>query len=139
MKVVVDTSVWSLAIRRSNSAENETTSELAELINEGRVVMLGSIRQELLSEIRQEEQFSSLADHLRAFPDLALTEDDFEEAASCFNLCRAQGIQGANTDFLICAVAIRNKMPIFTTDKDFVNFAKVLEIGLHRCRTEAGS
>ncbi|MBL4632699.1 MAG: PIN domain-containing protein [Kofleriaceae bacterium] len=111
------------------------TSELTELINEGRVVMLGSIRQELLSGIKQEEQLSLLADHLRAFPDLALTEDDFEEAASYFNLCRAQGIQGANTDFLVCAVAIRNKIPIFTTDKDFANFAKVLEIELHQSRT----
>lgn len=135
MKVVVDTSVWSLAIRRSNSVQNETTSELTELITEGRVVMLGSIRQELLSGIKQKEQFSPLADHLRAFPDFELTEDDFEEAASCFNLCRAQGIQGANTDFLICAVAMRNKMPIFTTDKDFANFAKVLEIELHQSRT----
>lgn len=134
MKVLVDTSVWSLAIRRSDSVQNETTGELTELINEGRVVMLGPIRQELLSGIKQEEQFSLLADHLRAFPDFALVEDDFEKAASCFNLCRARGIQGANTDFLICAVAHRNQMPIFTTDKDFANFAKVLEIELHQSR-----
>ncbi len=130
----MDTCVWSLAMRRSDAIKNDTTTELTELIHEGRVVMLGPIRQELLSGIRDVEQFSMLADHLRAFPNFALVEEDFEEAASCFNRCHTRGIQGANTDFLICAVSLRHQLPIFTTDRDFTNFAKVLEIDLHQSR-----
>lgn len=68
---------------------------------------------------------------MQAFPDLTLSLNDYEEAASCFNTCRAKGVQGSNTDFLICAVAIRHDLPIFTTDGDFTQFKKHLPIKLH--------
>jgi len=59
-----------------------------------------------------------------------VTFADYEEAATFFNRCRAKGIQGSNTDFLICAVAVRNEFPIFTTDADFIHFATVIPIKL---------
>ena len=94
--------------------------------------MIGPIRQELLSGIRESTQFNRLREHLRAFPDTEITSDDYEDAASFFNRCRAQGIQGSNTDFLICAIAVRNQFSIFTTDGDFTHFSRVLPIVLHR-------
>jgi predicted nucleic acid-binding protein len=130
MKVLVDTAVWSLALRRRNRAENQS-SELALLVEDGRVAIIGPIRQELLSGIKDDAQFERLREHLRAFPDTAITSEDYEEAAWYFNRCRAKGIQGSNTDFLICAVAARNGFSIFTTDEDFAHFAKVLPIALH--------
>jgi len=136
MKVLVDTSVWSLALRRNQVAEGPFVLELRELISELRVQMLGPIRQELLSGIRSFAQFSTLRDHLRAFPDLVLTADDFELAAEYFNTCRAKGIQGSNTDFLICAVGKRQEMPILTTDADFKLFRQQLPVSLHRPRSE---
>jgi predicted nucleic acid-binding protein len=54
-----------------------------------------------------------------------------------FNLCRAKGIQGSNTDFLICAVAVRHDFTIFTTDGDFRLFAKCLPIVLYESKTHA--
>ncbi len=72
--------------------------------------MLGAIRQEILSGIRAAEQFKKLRDSLRAFPDEPLQQDDYEEAASCFNRCRGKGVQGSNTDFLLCAVALRRNV-----------------------------
>lgn len=132
MKVLVDTPIWSLALRRKSRAENEPTkSELKSLIEDGRVAIIGPVRQELLSRIREKIQFDHLREHLRAFADTELTADDYEEAASFFNRCRAKGIQGSNTDFLICASAARNGFAIFTTDADFAQFAKVLPIALH--------
>lgn len=132
MKVLVDTAVWSLAFRRrSRSGNDAVVSELASLVQDGRVVMIGPIRQELLSGIREREHFESLREHLRAFPDSEITPADHEEAAAFFNRCREQGIQGSNTDFLICAVAARNGLAIFTTDEDFTRFATVLPIVLH--------
>jgi len=133
MNVLVDTSVWSWVLRRKNRPVNaETASELASLAHEGLVVMIGPIRQEILSGIREREQFERLRDHLRAFPDMELTSEDYEKAASLYNRCRENGIQGSGTDFLICAVAIRNDYSIFTTDADFTHFAKVLPIVLHQ-------
>jgi hypothetical protein len=56
------------------------------LIADGRVVLLGAIRQEVLSGVRYKEQFARLQEYLRAFPDLELTTEDFELAAEFFNL-----------------------------------------------------
>jgi predicted nucleic acid-binding protein len=94
--------------------------------------MIGPIRQEILSGIRIESQFKQLQKYLESFPDLPAKTEDYVVAAKYFNLCRSKGIQGSNTDFLICAIANRNKFPIFTTDNDFELFSKHLEIVLHK-------
>lgn len=134
MRVLVDTSVWSEALRRRSRRRSEAASELLELIREGRVVLLGPIRQELLSGIKEAAQFEALRERLRAFPDLPIDPQDYEEAATCFNRCRAKGVQGSNTDFLICTLAMRHQLPIFTTDVDFQHYAKLLPIELHQPR-----
>lgn len=134
MRVLVDTSVWSLALRRNAPADGPELAELIELIREVRVQMIGPVRQELLCGIRSQAQFRKLRDHLRAFPDLELTTRDYETATEFFNHCRGKGIQGSNTDFLICAVAARHKVPIFTTDGDFVLYQPYLPIALHSSR-----
>ena len=131
MRVLVDTSVWSLALRRAERVDNCRTVELAELIQEGRVVLLGAVRQELLSGIKVKAQFELLRDRLRAFPDLELESADYEEAAVAFNRCRGRGIQGSNTDFLICAAASRRDLAIYTTDRDFERYAKLLNLELY--------
>jgi predicted nucleic acid-binding protein len=134
VNVLVDTSVWSLALRRRRLTEAPETAELAELVREGRVSLLGPVRQELLSGITEEKQYTVLRDHLRAFPDVELDPGDYEEAAVFFNRCRARGVQGSNTDFLICAAAARRQLGILTTDADFRHFAKLLPIHLHAPR-----
>jgi predicted nucleic acid-binding protein len=131
VKVLVDTSIWSLALRRKGGANAETVSALASLVEDGRVAVIGPIRQELLSGIKERTAFERLRDHLRAFPDIPVTTEDYEDAAAFFNQCRDRGIQGSNTDFVICAVAVRNGFSIFTSDDDFGHFAKVLPISLH--------
>ncbi len=134
MRVLVDTSVWSLALRRAKRVDDTTTRELGELIVEGRVALIGAVRQELLSGIKVKVQFELVREHLRAFPDLELDEADYEEAASAFNRCRGKGIQGSNTDFLICAAASRRDLAIYTTDRDFEQYAQVLDLELHSPR-----
>lgn len=135
MNVIVDTSVWSLALRRRRSPSAAEALELAELIREGRAGVVGPVRQELLSGVPDQRQYETLRDYLRAFPDVPLGSDDYEEAAAFFNRCRAKGVQGSNTDFLICAAAARRKLGILTTDADFVHFARLLPIQLHSPRS----
>jgi hypothetical protein len=132
MKVLVDTSVWSLALRRGGDSTLGPVRELRSLIADNRVQMVGAIRQELLSGIRDKGQFNELEARLRAFPDLPLSPEDHVMAARFCNECRGKGVQGSNSDFLICAVAVRHRLAIFTTDKDFALFAKHLPIVLHR-------
>jgi predicted nucleic acid-binding protein len=123
MSVIVDTSVWSLALRRKTPPDSSPViTILQNLITDDQVALLGAIRQEILSGIRNFEQFTRLRDYLRAFPDVELIPEDYEIAAEFFNTCRSQGIQGSNTDFLICAVAYRRSYSILTTDNDFHGF-----------------
>jgi predicted nucleic acid-binding protein len=136
VKVLVDACVWSMALRRSETSRGREVEELAELIKELRVQMIGPVRQEILSGIKSHAQFTKLRDHLRPFPDLELTSGDFESVAEFYNLCRSKGIQGSNTDFLICAAAARRRMPIFTTDADFTLFRRHLPIRLHRPQSD---
>jgi len=101
------------------------------------VEIIGPIRQELLSGVRDAAQFERLATSLDAFVDVPLMAEDYVTAAKFYNLCRAKGIQGSNTDFLICAVAVRHDLSIFTTDGDFARFARCLPIVLHEARKTA--
>ena len=134
MMALVDTPVWSLALRRARGQPEPPALELVELIRDGRAVIIGPIRQELLSGVKTSQQYDLLREHLRAFPDLPLATEDFEVAASFFNECRAKGVQGSNTDYLICAAAARRHLSIFTTDGDFSLFAKILHVDLHNPR-----
>ena len=134
MNVLLDTSVWSLALRRKDPKDGSEEQELRELVREGRIVVMGAIRQEILSGIRAKPQFERIRRQLRAFDDILLGYEDHEEAASCFNRCREVGIQGGSIDFLICAVALRRKLPVFTRDRDFERYATVLPLKLHRVR-----
>jgi predicted nucleic acid-binding protein len=135
MNVFVDTSVWSLALRRNpkhlNPTETLIVRELGQLIKEGRVQLLGLIRQELLSGIKSPVQFSKLKHILRAFPDEKLEIADYEAAAESSNTCRTRGIGVSLVDVLICAAAIRRNALVFSTDPDFDYYSRVLPLKLH--------
>jgi predicted nucleic acid-binding protein len=130
MKVIVDTCVWSLALRKDSSKDEKTIKALTELIREVRVQLIGPIRQEILSGIKSEKRFTGLKEYFSAFLDLDLEPTDYEKAAEFFNICRRKGIQGSNTDFLICAAAFNRELEIFTIDKDFKYFKKYIPIKL---------
>ena len=90
MKILVDTSVWSLALRRKSAPHDPSVIELRGLIEELRVQMIGPVRQEILSGIRSKSQFLKLRETLRAFPDLVLSSQDYELAAEFFNVGRRE-------------------------------------------------
>ncbi len=127
MKVLVDTCIWSQVLRKKNPNLN-LTKQLKDFIYDGRVVMIGPIRQELLSGIPNPSQFNKIKHTLSSFEDIILKTDHFIKAAEFSNLCRKKGIQGSTTDFLICAVANLEKLSIFTVDSDFINYNKYLKI-----------
>ncbi len=134
MRVLVDTCIWSPALRRPPAEAHLCLEELKELIRETRVQLIGAVRQEILSGVKSERHFEQLREHLSAFPDLSATTKDFELAARYHNLARWKGIHGSNTDFLICAMATNHDLVIFTVDKEFERFQTVLPIRLHEPR-----
>jgi predicted nucleic acid-binding protein len=129
--VIVDTCIWSLALRGKTPRDREVTNELASLIQENRAKIIGLIRQEILSGYSDLARYEKLKNKLRAFPNEQVIDIDYESAAEYSNICRCKGVQSSHTDFLICAVAIRLKMQIYTSDKDFSHYFKHLPISLY--------
>lgn len=121
MKVLADTSVWSLALRRKDVSklsveERRFTASLSEAIHDGRVAMIGPIRQELLSGVKDQTQFDKLKGVLEAFRDDPLSTDDYEQAARLYNVCRSWGVECGPVDILICAVAQQRKWTVLSND-----------------------
>lgn len=143
MRVVVDTTVWSLVLRRDSGgrslAQRSVTLELTDLIRDGRTVLIGAVRQEVLCGFSDVLRFQQLRDHLRAFDDEPILTRDHERAAESFNICRRAGIQGSQVDFLICAVAERLNAAVFSLDEDFTHYTQHLPIALHTVRDESPS
>ena len=127
MTVLIDTCIWSLALRRKSTAilgaeEQLLVASLTQAIQDGQAAIIGPIRQEILSGIQDSARFQRIQNALSAFPDEQLSSADFEEAARLCNLCLSLGIASGQVDILICAVARRRSWSIFTSDK-----------GLKRC------
>lgn len=127
MKVVVDTSIWSAYLRRPDPPES-LARVLERFIRRDQVLLLGIVRQELLSGVPHPQQFDRLSRALSGLPDELATSDDHSLAAKFYNLCRANGVQGSSIDFLICAMAKRLRSPILTLDKDFLSYAQYLPV-----------
>jgi len=139
MKVLVDTSIWSLALRKKTLAPDEKriVDEFKELIYELRVVVIGPVLQELLSGISDINKFKSLKNKLSSFETMKIGRKEYEMAAEISKICRRNGIQGSHIDFLIVSFAINNNIKIFTTDKDFSYYKKIIKkINLHEVRKD---
>ena len=127
--VLVDACVWSVALRSRTQKEATAAERLTQLIDNNQARLIGPIRQELLSGYTDENSFERLRQKIEYFPNEPIIDADYV-SAEYSNFCRAKGIQGSHTDFLICAVSIRAKFYVYTTDKDFHHYAKHLPISL---------
>jgi predicted nucleic acid-binding protein len=127
VKLLVDASVWSLALRRKNAAslstdEQRLKAQLVQAIQDGRVAMLGLLRQEILSGIKDQAQFDKVKAGLDPYLDEPINTADHEYAARAYNECKRQGLEAGTVDILICAVAVRRGWEVLSGDS-----------GLHRC------
>jgi len=138
VKVLVDTDVWSEALRKKKGIQSKYVNELIALIEEGRLEMIGPIRMEVLSGIRAPKIFDAFADKLAAFVDRPIQSEVYVLAARFFNFCRSKGIQGSNIDFLICACSVHWSIPILSKDKDYLLYRKHLPIELIQPRKKNG-
>lgn len=141
MRVLVDTVVWSLALRRQQDrlspAESLLVASWSDLVTDGRIVLVGIVRQEVLSGVPDTSTFERLHEQLGHFPDEPLLTADHVRAAEMFNTCRSRGIQCAAIDILLCAMAERLTAALFTTDADFEIYARHVPVRLFRPRTQA--
>ena len=125
MRVLVDTSVWSLALRRKGPA-HRSVEKLASLLKEDEdVVLTGSILQEILHAFRSESLFGRVARHLEPFPLLEMERADFVAAASLHRTCASSGVNVSTVDCQIATAAIRHDCFLLCADKDFERIARL--------------
>jgi predicted nucleic acid-binding protein len=132
MKVIVDTDVWSEALRKPKVEQSRQVILLQEFIQDGRVQLIGPIRQEILSGLRESERYVRFREILRSFSDRPLETELFEQAAAYSNLFSRNGIQSSSTDALICACAVAWQTQILTKDGDYEHYAKLIALPLIR-------
>ncbi len=132
MKVLIDTPIWSYALRSEKTEFATYINEFQNLLKNQRIVIIGPIRQEILSGYSDLKKFERLYEKLNYFENSSITDNDYIEAARISNICRKKGIQGSHIDFLICAVAVRLRVDIFTTDKDFEYYQRYIPIKLYK-------
>lgn len=132
--VLVDTSIWSLALRRRQSALGGNERRLVEawrrLAESGRAALIGAIRQEILSGIAEPEVFDHLRARINALPHLVIGIEQHDLAARLYNRCRSKGIAGSAVDLLICAASVSHEIPLFTNDADFRKLAPLTGLRL---------
>ena len=134
MKVLVDTPIWSYALRSKNKAYQTEIDALTSLIRDQRALIIGPIRQEILSGYSDLRKFRTIKEKLSYFANTPILDTDYELAAEFSNECRKRGGQGSHIDFLICAVANRIDVPIFTNDQDFEHYHNLVSIKLFRLK-----
>jgi len=133
MKILIDTCVWSLSLRRRkeihfNADQRRMLAEFQRAIGENRASIVGVVRQEILSGIRDKAQFLKIQQLLAPFLDEDVIPMDYVEAASLYNLCLDKGVQCGSTDILISAVAKRKNFTVLTYDQALIRCLKTLKI-----------
>ena len=131
--IIIDTTIWSKAYRRKKITEMDQAivNKLYHVLEQEEEILIGHVRQELLSGISDKNVFDDLSIKLNGFNNYEAQLADHDLAAEYFNICLTNGIQGSQTDYLICAIAYRYNLKIFTEDKDFSHYKKHLPIDLY--------
>ena len=131
MTVLVDTSVWSLALRKDGPADHLAVKKLQSfLLDTQNIVLIGIILQEILQGFKHEGTFTKVTTYLDAFPLLSLNRSDFVAAAKLRRQAASQGLILSTPDCQIAAAAIQHHCTLLTTDKDFSNLAQLVPLQL---------
>ncbi|HSE60635.1 MAG TPA: PIN domain-containing protein [Nitrospiraceae bacterium] len=130
MNLVVDTSVWSLVLRRSHVDDhNPHVRAFRRHVESGDgLFLIGNILQELLDGLRSPKQFDRLLLLLDPFPLLEIDRETYVAAARLRALCRTKGVNAGSIDFLIAAACCQHGFPLLTADKDFLRIAAYCDL-----------
>ena len=131
MKVLVDTSVWSLALRRDRQDGNPSVDFLGDALQrEGSIFTTGLILQELLQGFSGPKARTQILDRFTALPLIVPQREDHIAAADLRNECRRRGLQIGTIDALLAQLCIRHDLTILSTDRDFEHLARIAPLRL---------
>ena len=130
MNIFVDTSVWSLALRRDAPPDLAEVHELRRSLESGSVHCTGLVLQELLQGFARPKGHRQIISRFSALPLLVPDRDDYVRAAKLRNKCRRKGVQAGTIDALLAQLCIRYDLTMLTTDNDFHHMASVIRLSV---------
>ena len=120
MSLFIDTSVWSLALRRDAPAQVPEVRELARALEAGNPIFTtGLVLQELLQGFSGPKAQNQIVDRFSALPLLVPDRQDYIDAAGIRNACRRKGVQLGTIDALLAQLCIRHQLVLLSTDRDY--------------------
>lgn len=129
MSYLVDTSVWSLALRRDAPDSIPEVVELGRALEAGdEIFVTGLVLQELLQGFNKPKAYDQIIEYFESLPFIVPEREDYIRAANLRNRCRKKGIQVGTIDVLLAQLCIDREIEILTTDKDFLQIAKVASL-----------
>jgi predicted nucleic acid-binding protein len=133
MSLLVDTSVWSLALRRDREQDSPAVDELLRALGGSEIVLTtGLILQELLQGFVPDRARARIIERFASMPIVEPDRDDYIAAADIRNTCRRSGVQLGTVDALIARLAIRHDHTLLTSDRDFEHAAPHIHLRLWR-------
>ena len=131
MNVFVDTSVWSLALRRDTPPPRPEVEFLTRALGTGEPVFTtGIVLQELLQGFTGPKAGPQIIKRFATLPFLVPDTEDYIRSAELHNDCRRRGIAIGTIDALLARLCIRHKLTMLTTDADFVRIAEVARLAV---------
>jgi len=135
MTLFVDTSVWSLALRRDPPAEAPEVDALTAALRGGEsLVTTGLVLQELLQGFAGPRARRQIIERLAALPLLVPDRRDHIDAAELRNVCRRKGLQLGTIDALFAQLCARHDLLMLTTDRDFHQAARHISLRVWSAR-----
>ena len=121
----MDTSVWSLALRRDAPTSSAEARSLIQMIEAGEtIITTGLVLQELLQGVSGPKAQAQILDRFSAIPLLSPDREDHVGAAQLKNHCRRAGVQSGTIDALLAQLCIRHDLTMLSSDKDFSYMAR---------------
>ena len=131
MSLFVDTSVWSLALRRDTQSEHAAVAVLRRALLDGdTIVTTGIVVQELLQGFSGAKDQTRIIERLQVLPLLNPGRETHIQAAMLRNTCRRKGVQIGTIDALIAQLCIEHDLALLTADKDFAHAARFVPLRL---------
>jgi predicted nucleic acid-binding protein len=139
MSLLVDTSVWSLALRRDGPAQIPEVEELVRALSSGEpIITTGLVLQELLQGFSGPRSRDQILERFAALPFLTPDRQDHVHAAEVRNSCRRSGVQIGTIDALLAQLCLTNSLTLLTTDRDFDHVSRLTGLKIWRGATQFG-
>jgi predicted nucleic acid-binding protein len=131
MALFVDTTVWSLALRRDGDVDGAEVKALKNALADGtQIITTGFVLQELLQGFSGPKAKADIIDRFDAIPFVSPDRSDHIAAAELRNHCRRSGVQVGTIDAILAQLCIRHDLTLLTTDNDFKNMAKFIDLNI---------